>query len=44
MVVAEGVEGWAQAALLREMGCDMAQGYYFSEPFSPEEVSRFLAR
>ena len=42
-VVAEGVEGWAQAALLREMGCDMAQGYYFSEPLSPKAVSRFLA-
>ena len=43
-VVAEGVEGWAQAALLREMGCDLAQGFYFARPLPPEEVSRFLAR
>jgi diguanylate cyclase (GGDEF)-like protein/PAS domain S-box-containing protein len=43
-VVAEGVEGWAQETLLREMGCDMAQGYYFAGPLSPEELSKFLAR
>jgi EAL domain-containing protein (putative c-di-GMP-specific phosphodiesterase class I) len=43
-VVAEGVEGWAQAALLREMGCDMAQSFYFARPLPPEELSRFLAR
>jgi EAL domain-containing protein (putative c-di-GMP-specific phosphodiesterase class I) len=42
-VVAEGVEGSAQAALLREMGCDMAQGFYFARPLSPDEASRFLA-
>jgi diguanylate cyclase (GGDEF)-like protein/PAS domain S-box-containing protein len=42
-VVAEGVEGSAQAALLREMGCDMAQGFYFSEPLPPDVVSRWLA-
>jgi EAL domain-containing protein (putative c-di-GMP-specific phosphodiesterase class I) len=42
-VVAEGVETEAQAELLREMGCDMAQGYYFSKPMPPEEVPGFLA-
>jgi EAL domain-containing protein (putative c-di-GMP-specific phosphodiesterase class I) len=42
-VVAEGVEGRAQAALLAEMECDFAQGYHFSRPLPPDAVSRFLA-
>jgi diguanylate cyclase (GGDEF)-like protein len=31
-VVAEGVEDGASYALLRELGCDTAQGYYLSPP------------
>lgn len=31
-VVAEGVETEGQFAQLRALGCDMAQGYYFSRP------------
>jgi EAL domain-containing protein (putative c-di-GMP-specific phosphodiesterase class I) len=31
-LVAEGVEDAAGAALLRDMGCDVAQGYYFGRP------------
>ena len=41
-VIAEGVEEWAQAALLAETGCDMAQGYHFSGPVPPERVPGFL--
>jgi diguanylate cyclase (GGDEF)-like protein/PAS domain S-box-containing protein len=41
-VIAEGVEGWAQAALLAETGCDMAQGYHFSGPLPPEQVPGYL--
>ena len=41
-VVAEGVETEGQASLLREMGCDFGQGFYFSEPLPPEEASAFL--
>ena len=42
-VIAEGVEEWAQAMLLAEMGCDFGQGLYFSEPLAPEAAARFLA-
>jgi EAL domain-containing protein (putative c-di-GMP-specific phosphodiesterase class I) len=31
-VIAEGVETQAQLDLLRELGCDMAQGFFFSQP------------
>jgi EAL domain-containing protein (putative c-di-GMP-specific phosphodiesterase class I) len=30
--VAEGVEDVATAARLREYGCEVAQGYYYSRP------------
>ena len=38
-VIAEGVETEEQATLLKEMGCDFAQGYHFSKPLPPEAVS-----
>jgi diguanylate cyclase (GGDEF)-like protein/PAS domain S-box-containing protein len=38
-VIAEGVETEEQAALLKEMGCDIAQGYHFSKPLPPEAAS-----
>ena len=30
--VAEGIENWAQVSFLREIGCDIIQGYVYSEP------------
>jgi diguanylate cyclase (GGDEF)-like protein/PAS domain S-box-containing protein len=42
-VLAEGVEDARQLARLRELGCDLAQGNYFSEPLPPEAASELLA-
>jgi EAL domain-containing protein (putative c-di-GMP-specific phosphodiesterase class I) len=41
-VIAEGVETEGQAALLEEMGCDMAQGFLFSEPLAAEGAANLL--
>jgi diguanylate cyclase (GGDEF)-like protein/PAS domain S-box-containing protein len=40
--VAEGIEEYGQLAALREMGCDFAQGFYFSRPVPAEEAGRLL--
>ena len=42
-VVAEGVTNLRQLELLRDMGCDMAQGFVFSRPCSIDEMDALLA-
>ncbi|AQV98390.1 diguanylate phosphodiesterase [Cupriavidus necator] len=42
-VVAEGVENEAQLEFLRHEGCDEVQGYYFSHPLPPAQITAFLA-
>jgi EAL domain-containing protein (putative c-di-GMP-specific phosphodiesterase class I) len=37
--VAEAVESAKQVAILREIGVDAAQGYFFSPPMEPEETA-----
>jgi diguanylate cyclase (GGDEF)-like protein len=37
-VTAEGVENAAQLKMLRKMGCDYLQGFYFSKPVQPIEI------
>jgi diguanylate cyclase (GGDEF)-like protein/PAS domain S-box-containing protein len=41
-VVAEGVETEAQLEYLSTWGCDYGQGYLFSKPVSPEEITEIL--
>lgn len=41
LVVAEGVEIREQLTLLEELGCDLAQGYYFSKPIPAKELIGF---
>lgn len=38
-VVAEGVETAKQLALLKQMNCDIAQGYFISRPIPAEQIS-----
>jgi len=40
ILVAEGVERPSQAALLREQGCDTAQGWLFDRPLPAESLDR----
>jgi EAL domain-containing protein (putative c-di-GMP-specific phosphodiesterase class I) len=42
-LVAEGVEKIEQFTILRDLGCDFFQGYYFSRPVAADQVMRMLA-
>lgn len=41
-VVAEGVEQREHVDALVEMGCDLAQGFYFAKPAPPEAIDELL--
>jgi EAL domain-containing protein (putative c-di-GMP-specific phosphodiesterase class I) len=42
--VAEGVETSDQLLALRNLGCDLAQGYFWSRPLPVAELRQFIAR
>ena len=41
-VIAEGVETEEQLNALRDMGCDIVQGYYFSRPLPSHEYEHYV--
>ena len=43
-VVAEGVEEQAQLDKLKDMGCELIQGYYFSKPLPAEEFEELIRK
>jgi len=43
-VVAEGIETEEQARRLRELGCDMGQGYAWAHPAEPIRVAQLMSR
>jgi diguanylate cyclase (GGDEF)-like protein len=40
--VAEGVEDGEQGDHLRQLGCELAQGYHFARPMAPESIEALL--
>jgi EAL domain-containing protein (putative c-di-GMP-specific phosphodiesterase class I) len=40
--LAEGVETTEQLERLSELGCDLAQGYYWAPPMAPDDLSAWL--
>ncbi len=42
--VAEGVEHKEDLELLKDLKCDVVQGFYFSRPLAPDDVLGFTAR
>ncbi|WP_319432454.1 bifunctional diguanylate cyclase/phosphodiesterase [Mycobacterium sp. RTGN5] len=44
MVVVEGVEDAETAALVRELGCDIGQGFYYGPPVPPADLLRLVQR
>ncbi len=41
--LAEGIEDREQFERMRELGCELGQGYYFARPLPAEEVTSLLA-
>ncbi|ETI59335.1 ammonium transporter [Marinomonas profundimaris] len=43
-IVAEGVETASQAEMLRSLGCEIFQGYFFHKPMKSHELATLLAK
>ena len=41
-VIAEGVETEEDLEMLKRVGCQIVQGYYFSKPLSIDDYEEFL--
>jgi EAL domain-containing protein (putative c-di-GMP-specific phosphodiesterase class I) len=43
-VVAEGIETAEQLAHLRQLGCELGQGFLFGHPQAPEDLAALRSR
>ncbi|HEX6461541.1 MAG TPA: EAL domain-containing protein [Thermoleophilaceae bacterium] len=43
LAIAEGIESGGQLASVRELGCDLAQGFLFARPVPADELGKVLA-
>lgn len=43
-IVAEGIENWEQLSFLKQLNCDIAQGYIYSQPVPLKDFEEILAR
>ena len=43
-VVAEGVETAEQLQFLKDSGCDIVQGYYYSKPLKIKDIEEYLIK
>ena len=43
-IIAEGIESEKEASALREIDCDMGQGYFFSKPLPEVEILPLVNR
>lgn len=41
-IIAEGIESKEQLAIIKGMGCEMMQGYFFSKPVDAESISALM--
>lgn len=41
--IAEGIETVGQAEILKQSGCDLAQGYFFGKPMPADKFEKFMA-
>lgn len=41
-VIAEGIESREEGAAVRDLGCDLCQGFWFSKPIPKDEVIEFV--
>ncbi|MDY4901626.1 MAG: EAL domain-containing protein [Treponema sp.] len=44
LTVAEGIETKSQSELLRKIGCDIAQGFYYSHPIPEQDYFNLLSK
>lgn len=42
--VAEGVENQEQLEILKELGCNVIQGYYYSKPLTTDQLVQYIKR